>query len=191
MDNRITFGLIGIAVGVFLLYWLFWPEVEVEYIIQKEYIDTSYVDHSEVVTFDSTIVDTLGDSIEYYKNMYKKELSAKGITIIEDGPYSVPLQRFKGFEPTLYGNISYSALVAGELLEMKIRQDLKLPTVTHRIEKKSRTVVHPKGLYLGAGINTRLSYNLSADYVNRDFLIGYYYDPALKNHGIRVAKKIF
>lgn len=191
MDNRIKFGLIGMAIGAFLLFVLFWPEVEVEYIIQKEYIDTSYVNHSERVEFDSSTVEALSDSIEHYKKLYEKELSDRGITIIPEGPYSAPLRRFKGREPTLYGDIGYSALVVGDLLNMSITQNLELPVVTHRIEREIKTVVHTKGLFVGAGINTNLNYQLSADYVNRDFLAGYYYDPVYKTHGIRIAKKIF
>lgn len=191
MDNRLIFGLIGMAISAIVIFTFFWPDVEVEYIREKEYIDTSYVDHSETVKFDSTIIETLGDSIEHYKTLYEKELSDKGITIIEEGPYSAPLRRFKGLEPTLYGDIGYNALIAGDLLDMSITQNLKLPVINHRIEREIKTVVHTKGLFVGAGLNTALNYHFSADYVSRDFLTGYYYDPVSKTHGIRIAKKIF
>lgn len=190
---------VSVAVGIFLglvIYEKFFlPEIEESTVVtEKETIDTTFNDVVETIQFDSLRYQSLSDSIEHYRNLYAKELKKEKITIVPEGePISAPLRRYQGFKPTLYGNISYNALVVGSLQEISLKQDLRIPQINHRIERSSTTIrtIKPSGIYATGGINSQFNYSLGAIYLKDRSLIGYEYQPQLKIHSGKIGFKIF
>jgi hypothetical protein len=86
-----------------------------------------------------------------------------------------------------------SGEVLGEVLKMTAINDYKLPVVTNTItETKTETiVVKPKGLYLGAGVNSLLKPSASVTYLDNKYLFQYQFEPLQGVHQIGVAKKLF
>ena len=195
MDNRIIFTIIGALAGMAVLYLFLWPDFEeTTTVTEKETIDTSFNDVSEVIVFDSLLFQSLSDSIDHYRSLYANELRKEKITIVPEGePISAPLRRYQGFKPTLYGNISYNALVIGSLQEISLRQDLKIPQINHKIERSSTTIrtIKPSGIYLTGGINSHFHYSLGATYLKDKSMIGYEYQPQIELHALKVGFKIF
>lgn len=189
--SALPFLLLGFLAGGLSLYLFFWPEIT-ESIVEKRYSDTVYLPSEEVIVFDSLTYKSMNDSIDYYRKLYSKELSKDKITIIKEGePISAPLRRYTGFKPTLYGNIGYDAMIAGSLLEMNIRQDLKIPQITNTIERTVTRTIEPKSLFITGGLNSEMNYNIGAVYVNKKYLFGYKNTPQLKIHEGYFGVKVF
>jgi hypothetical protein len=76
---------------------------------------------------------------------------------------------------------------------MTATNDFKIPLVTNTItETKTETIVKkPKGIYLGAGVNSLLDPSASVSYLDNKYLFTYQYQPLRKVHQIGVAKKLF
>jgi hypothetical protein len=76
---------------------------------------------------------------------------------------------------------------------MTATNDYKLPVVTNTIiETKTETkVIKPKGLYLGAGVNSLLKPSASVSYLDNKYLFTYQFEPFQRVHQIGVAKKLF
>ncbi len=195
MDNRIVFTLIGAAITTAIILVFFWPRFEeTTTTTEKETIDTTFNDVSQAIAFDSLLFQSLTDSIDYYRLWYAEELRKEKITIVPEGePIRAPLRRYQGFKPTLYGNISYNALVVGSLQEISLRQDLKIPQINHKIERSSTTIrtIKPSGIYLTGGINSNFHYSLGATYLKDKSMIGYEYQPQVEIHALKVGLKIF
>jgi len=152
--------------------------------------DTILVPVKEKIDFTDLSFSILEDSIDYYKQLYEEEL--KNIKIVsENEPFSAPLRRYSGFEPTLYGNIGYDAVVAGKMLDMSIKQDLRIPEI--RVSTNTtRTITRDiRGLYAGASVTPQLDYKIGASYVNRDWQINYDYQPRYELHWVGVKKRVF
>jgi hypothetical protein len=86
-----------------------------------------------------------------------------------------------------------SGEVLGEVLKMTATNDYKLPVVTNTItETKTETIIKkPKGIYLGAGVNSLLQPSASVAYLDNKYLFQYQFQPLQKVHQIGVAKKLF
>jgi hypothetical protein len=71
--------------------------------------------------------------------------------------------------------------------------DFKIPVVTNTItETKTETIVQkPKGIYLGASVNSLLQPGAKVAYLDNKYLFSYQYQPLQKVHQIGVAKKLF
>lgn len=193
MVNRLVFAIIGAAIATAVIFVFFWPSVEERTVITYK-TETVYDQVSETIDFDSisSKVTSLSDSIDFYRNLYQKELAKEDIIIVKEGePIQAPLRRYSGFEPTLYGNISYNSLVVGKQLEMRIRHDLSIPIVTNTIEKKSTVVLKPKGIYGTGGINSNFHYSVGAIYLNDRSLFGYEFTPQLNLHELKAGFRIF
>jgi hypothetical protein len=76
---------------------------------------------------------------------------------------------------------------------MTATNDFKIPVVTNTItETKTETiVVKPKGIYLGAGVNSLIQPSASVSYLDNKYLFTYQFHPLQGVHQIGVAKKIF
>lgn len=172
--------------------FFFWPEMTV---IEKETIvtDSTYVEYKE--RYDSIQKNriSLTDSIEYYKKIF----DIPPVVIIEhdsvfiDKPFSAPLRRFTGSQPFLYGNTTYNAIVAGELINIGIENDFNIPQVTHTITKETTKIINPKGLYVGGSISDQIVPSLGASYLNNKWLFDYRYDVPMKSHSIGFKFKVF
>jgi hypothetical protein len=71
--------------------------------------------------------------------------------------------------------------------------DFKIPVVTNTItETKTETIVQkPKGIYMGASVNSLLQPGAKVAYLDNKYLFGYQYQPLEKLHTVSVSKKLF
>jgi hypothetical protein len=71
--------------------------------------------------------------------------------------------------------------------------DYSLPVVTNTItEVKTESIVQkPKGIYLGASINSMLDPGAKVSYLDNKYLFSYQYQPLEKLHTLSVSKKLF
>lgn len=191
------YAIAGFLAGIAVYHIFFRPDVEVrtEY-TETVTVDSTYIELYNELKADVSKYETLNDSIEYYQNLYRKELG--NIKLVHDSvfvneTFSTPLRRYTGMEAFLYGDVNYSALVAGKMLDMTINTRFDVPQYTTVIEKKTQrtVVVNPKGLYMSGGIDSRFSYSVGATYLNNKSLIGYDYQPSVGVHSVRVGWKVF
>ena len=165
--------LIGVIVAIILF-----PKKEIETIYKtevKKESDTIYVSSTDTIYIPKTRIRTqvLRDTI-----------------LIDSKP------KIKAFETTFpfdYGSTKISGEVLGEVLKMTAVNDYKLPVVTNTItETKTETiVVKPKGIYLGAGINSLLRPSGKIIYLDNKYLFEYNYSPMDGVHHVGVSKKLF
>lgn len=165
--------LIGVIVAVILF--------------PKKEIETIYKTKTERLT--DTIYITSKDTIYIPKTRIKTQVLRDTI-LIDSKP------KIKAFETTFpfeNGSTRVSGEVLGEVLKMTAVNDFKLPVVTNTItETKTETiVVKPKGIYLGAGINSLLRPSGKVSYLDNKYLFEYQYSPMDGVHHVGVSKKLF
>lgn len=153
----------------------------------KKEIDTVYKTKIERLT--DTLYITSSDTIYIPKTKIKTQLLRDTI-LIDSKP------KIKAFETTFpfdYGSTKVSGEVLGEVLKMTAVNDYTLPVVTNTItETKTETiVVKPKGIYLGAGINSMLQPSGKVSYLDNKYLFEYQYSPMQRLHQVGVSKKLF
>lgn len=201
MDNPLKFAVVflfGFIVGFLVYDRFFVPEHTTEY---RETIvtDTTFKHYKEKYLVDSIKSKSLSDSVEFFRKKYRGILTKNNIQIVHDSvfvdkPFLAPLKRFNGQRAFLYGNTHFNAVVAGELLDMEISNDFKIPTVTNTITKTTQTVVKPSGLYgtLGfrVGEQQQLSTLIGATYLKDKSMINYSFDLKLKSHQVGVGFKV-
>jgi len=198
MDLGLRYAILvfaGVLIGMFIYDRFLVPEHETTY---KETIvtDTTFKHYKEKYLVDSIKSKSLSDSVEFFKKKYKGILTKNNIIIVHDSvfvdkPFLAPLRRFNGQRAFLYGNTYFNATVAGELLDMEITNDFKIKTITNTITKETKTVIKPKGLYVGIMGNSNIGAGPSVDYLDNNYLFSYNYDAVNKNHSIGIKKKIF
>jgi hypothetical protein len=112
-------------------------------------------------------------------------------TILID--YNPQISLFETSFPFEYGSTKVSGEVLGEVLKMTATNDYRIPVVTNTItETKTETIVKkPKGIYLGAGINSLLHPAAKISYLDNKYLFQYQYQPLEGVHQIGVSKKLF
>lgn len=176
MDQRIITHLITAILGAFILYWFFWPEFETK------------TDIVETIKTDTVFV-TIKDTVRLTKTQIKHEVLRDTILI----DFKAEIKLFTSSFPFLYGNTYLTGEVLGEVLKMDVSNDFKIPTVTNTITRtETNTIIKkPRSLYIGAGVNSQLTPNLTAHYLDNQFIFSYQYYPTLKAHGIGVAKRLF
>lgn len=165
--------LIGVIVAVILF-----PKKEVE-TVYKTKIDR----------LTDTLYITSKDTIYIPKTRIKTQVLRDTI-LLDFKP------KIKAFETTFhfdYGSTKVSGEVLGEVLKMTAVNDYTLPVVTNTItETKTETiVVKPKGIYLGAGINSLLQPSGKVSYLDNKYLFEYQYSPMQRLHQVGVSKKLF
>lgn len=176
-DERIRIATISFLIGVILAFVLF-PKPEVE---------TVYKTETKVET--DTIYSHVVDTVYVPKTRIKTQVLRD--TILKE--YEPKISLFKTSFPSDYGSIHVSGEVLGEVLKMTAVNDYKLPVVTNTItETKTETiVVKPKGIYLGANVNSLLQPGAKVAYLDNKYLFEYSYQPMQKVHQIGVSKKLF
>jgi hypothetical protein len=177
IDQRIQIAILAFLGGVILTFVIY-PRHEQETVYKFETVtktDTLFVDKLETVYIPKTMIKT-----EVLRD-----------TILID--FKPQISLFKTTIPFEYGNTYLSGEVLGEVLKMTATNDYKIPVVTNTItETKTETiVVKPKGIYLGAGINSLLKPSASVAYLDNKYLFEYQYQPLQKIHQIGVSKKLF
>jgi len=107
--------------------------------------------------------------------------------------YQPQISLFKASIPSEYGSTHVSGEVLGEVLKMTAINDFKIPVVTNTItETKTETIIKkPKGIYLGASVNSLLDPGAKVSYLDNKYLFSYQFQPLEKIHTLSVSKKIF
>ncbi len=176
-DERIRIATISFLIGVILAFVVY-PKPEIESVYKKKV---------EVKT--DTLYVTLSDTIYVPKTKIKTQIVRDTVLI----DFKPKISRFETLFPFEYGSTKVSGEVLGEVLKMTATNDYKLPVVTNTItETKTETiVVKPKGIYLGAGVNSLLQPNANVSYLDNKYLFTYQFQPLQKIHQIGVSKKLF
>jgi hypothetical protein len=177
IDQRIQIAILSFIAGVILAFVVF-PRPEVETVYKFETVtktDTLFVDKVETVYIPKTKIKT-----EVLRD-----------TILID--FKPKISLFKTSIPSEYGSTHVSGEVLGEVLKMSATNDFKIPVVTNTITNtETRTIIQkPKGIYLGAGVNSLLKPSASVAYLDNKYLFQYQYQPLQKVHQIGVSKKLF
>jgi hypothetical protein len=83
--------------------------------------------------------------------------------------------------------------VLGEVLKMTATIDYTIPVVTNTITNtETKTIIQkPKGIYLGAGVNSLLKPSAAVSYLDNKYLFQYQYQPFEGVHQIGISKKLF
>ena len=176
-DERIRIAIISFLIGVILTFVIYpKPEQETVYKTQR-------------VTKTDTLFVTSIDTIYIPKTKIKTKVLRDTVLI----NFKPKISRFETSFPFDNGSTKVSGEVLGEVLKMTAINDYKLPVVTNTItETKTETiVVKPKGLYLGAGVNSLLKPSASVTYLDNKYLFQYQFEPLQRVHQIGVAKKLF
>jgi hypothetical protein len=176
-DERIRIATISFLIGVILTFVIYpKPELETVYKTKTERLtDTLYI--------------TSTDTVYIPKTKIKTQVLRDTVLI----NFKPKISRFETSFPFEHGSTKVSGEVIGEVLKMTAINDYKLPVVTNTItETKTETiVVKPKGLYLGAGVNSLLKPSASVTYLDNKYLFQYQFEPLQRVHQIGVAKKLF
>lgn len=123
----------------------------------------------------------------------KKEIKTQVLrdTLLVD--YKPTISSFETTFPFEYGSTKVSGEVLGEVLKMTATNDYKIPVVTNTItETRTETIVKkPKGIYVGAAVNSLLEPSASVSYLDNKYLFSYQYQPFSRSHQIGISKKLF
>jgi hypothetical protein len=177
IDHRIQISLISFLAGLILAFVIYpKPEEEVTYKFEtKVKTDTIY----------SHVVDTI------YVPKTKIKTEVLRDTIVKE--YEPKISLFKTSIPSEYGSTHVSGEVLGEVLKMTATNDFKIPVVTNTITNtETKTIIKkPKGIYLGAGVNSLLKPSAKISYLDNKYLFEYQFQPMEGVHQIGVSKKLF
>lgn len=178
MDNRIITHIVAVALGAFILYWFFWPEFETKTeVVEVRTSDTVYVTERDTIYRNKPVTRYLRDTVY----------------VTETDTIALPIRSFSETFPNKYGSITAFGETAGELLQLSLSTDLTIPTVTNTVTKTETITIteKPRGLYVGASINSELIPSVGASYLDKSWIFNYDYQPSGKVHSIGVAKKLF
>jgi len=175
--QKIKIAILAFIAGIIIAF-IFYPKPEAE---------TFY--KFETVTKKDTLIVEVKDTVYVPKTKIKTEVLRDTILI----DYKPQISQFKASFPFEYGSTNVSGEVLGEVLKMTAINDFKIPVVTNTITKtKTETIVQkPKGIYLGATVNSLLQPGAKVAYLDNKYLFSYQYQPLQKVHQIGVAKKLF
>ena len=178
LDNeRIRIAIISFLIGVLLAFVIF-PRPESETVYKFE-----------TVTKTDTLIVELKDTVYVPKTKIKTQVLRDTILI----DFKPQISQFNASFPFEYGSTNVSGEVLGEVLKMTATSDFKIPVVTNTITNtETKTIVQkPKGIYLGAGVNSLLQPSASVSYLDNKYLFSYQFQPLQKIHQIGLAKKLF
>jgi hypothetical protein len=177
IDQRIQIAILAFLGGVILAFVVY-PRPEVETVYKFE-----------TVTETDTLIVEVKDTIYVPKNKIKTEVLRDTVLI----NFKPQISLFKTSIPSEYGSTHVSGEVLGEVLKMSATNDFKIPVVTNTITNtETKTIIQkPKGIYLGAGVNSLLQPSASVAYLDNKYLFQYQYQPFSRSHQIGVAKKLF
>jgi hypothetical protein len=176
-DQRIKIAVLSFIAGAVLAF-IFMPKPETEEVYKFTTVtktDTLFVDKVSTVYVPKTSIKT-----EVLRD-----------TILID--FKPQISLFETSFPFEYGSTKVSGEVLGEVLKMTATNDYKIPVVTNTITNtETRTIIEkPKGIYLGAGVNSLLKPSASVAYLDNKYLFQYQYQPVTKIHTLGVSKKLF
>ena len=175
--ERIKIAIISFVAGVILAFLLF-PKRELETIYKtkvERFTDTLYITSTDTVYIPKTKIKT-----EFLRD-----------TILID--FKPQISRFETLFPFEHGSTKVSGEVLGKVLKMTATNEYKLPVVTNTIiETNTETIIEkPKGIYLGAGINSMLQPSGKVSYLDNKYLFEYQYSPIQQLHQVGISKKLY
>jgi hypothetical protein len=176
-DQRIKIAITSFLAGIILAF-IFMPKPETEEVYRFTTVtetDTLFVDKVSTVYIPKTSIKT-----EVLRD-----------TILID--FKPQISLFETTFPFEYGSTKVSGEVLGKVLKMTATSDYQIPMVTNTITNtETRTIIEkPKGIYLGAGINSLLKPSASVAYLDNKYLFQYQFQPVTKIHTLGVSKKLF
>jgi hypothetical protein len=176
-DERIKIAVLAFIAGAVLAF-IFMPKPETEEVYRFTTVtktDTLFVDKVSTVYIPKTSIKT-----EVLRD-----------TILID--FKPQISLFETSFPFEHGSTKVSGEVLGDVLKMTATNDYKIPVVTNTITNtETRTIIEkPKGIYLGAGVNSLLKPSASVAYLDNKYLFQYQYQPLQKIHTLGVSKKLF
>jgi hypothetical protein len=176
-NQKIRIALLAFLAGIIVAF-IFYPKPESE---------TFY--KFETVTKTDTLIVEVKDTVYVPKTKIKTEVLRDTILI----DYKPKISQFNASFPFEYGSTNVSGEVLGEVLKMTATSDFKIPVVTNTITNtETKTIVQkPKGIYLGASVNSMLQPGANVAYLDNKYLFSYQYQPLEKLHTLSVSKKLF
>jgi hypothetical protein len=176
-DQRIQIAIISFLAGVILAFVVY-PRPEVETVYKFE----TKVESDTIYTH---VVDTV------YIPKTKIKTQVLRDTVLVD--FKPKISLFKTSILSEYGSTHLSGEVLGEVLKMTATNDFKIPVVTNTITNtETKTIIQkPKGIYLGASINSLLDPGAKVSYLDNKYLFEYQYQPVTKVHSLGISKKLF
>jgi hypothetical protein len=176
-DERIRIAIVSFLIGLILAFIIF-PRPESETVYKFE-----------TVTKTDTLIVEVKDTVYVAKTKIKTQVLRDTVLI----DFKPKISAFTASFPFEYGSTNVSGEVLGEVLKMTATSDFKIPVVTNTITNtETNTIVQkPKGIYLGAGVNSLLKPSASVVYLDNKYIFSYQFQPLQKIHQIGVAKKLF
>jgi hypothetical protein len=176
-DERIRIAIVSFLIGLILAFIIF-PRPESETVYKFE-----------TVTKTDTLIVEVKDTVYVPKTKIKTQVLRDTVLI----DFKPQISAFTASFPFEYGNTNVSGEVLGQVLKMTATSDFKIPVVTNTITNtETKTIVQkPKGIYLGAGVNSLLKPSASVVYLDNKYIFSYQFQPLQKIHQIGVAKKLF
>jgi len=175
--ERIKIATLSFMIGVVLAFVVF-PRPETEEV---------YRFTTSVKT--DTIYSRTIDTVYVPKTKIKTEVLRDTVLI----DFKPKISLFESTFPFEHGSTKVSGEVLGEVLKMTATSDYNIPVVTNTITNtETKTIVQkPKGIYLGASVNSLLQPGAKVAYLDNKYLFEYQYQPLQKVHQIGVSKKLF
>jgi hypothetical protein len=175
--EKIQIAIVSFLAGVVLAF-IFYPKPEIEEVYKfttKTETDTIFI--KEI------------DTIKVSKNEIKTEFLRD--TVLLD--FKPQISLFETTFPFEHGSTKISGEVLGEVLKMTAINDYTIPVVTNTITNtETKTIIQkPKGIYIGAGINSMLQPSGKVTYLDNKYLFEYSFQPLTRVHSIGVSKKLF
>ena len=175
--ERIKIATLSFMIGVVLAFVVF-PRPETEEVYR-------FTTRVKTDTIYSRSVDTV-----YVPKTNIKTQVLRDTVLIDFKPQ---ISLFESTFPFEHGSTKVSGEVLGEVLKMTATSDYNIPVVTNTITNtETKTIVQkPKGIYLGASVNSLLQPGAKVAYLDNKYLFEYQYQPLQKVHQIGVSKKLF
>jgi hypothetical protein len=176
-NQKIKIATLSFLAGILVAY-IFFPKTESETVYKFE-----------TVTKTDTLMVEVKDTVYVPKKWIKSQIIRDTVLI----DFKPQISHFKTTLPFEYGNTYVSGEVLGEVLKMTATNDYKIPVVTNTVtETKTETIVKkPKGIYLGASVNSLLEPGAKVSYLDNKYIFQYQFQPLQKLHTLSVNKKIF
>jgi hypothetical protein len=176
-SQKIQIAILAFFAGVILAF-IFYPKPEAEEVYRFS-----------TRTETDTVYKEINDTVYVPKTKIKTQVLRDTI-LIDQKP---TISSFSTITPFEYGKTYVSGEVLGEVLKMTVTNDFKIPTVTNTVTNtETKTIIQkPKGIYIGASINSLLDPGAKVAYLDNKYLFQYQYQPVTKVHSLGISKKLF
>jgi hypothetical protein len=176
-NQKIKIATLAFLAGILVAY-IFFPKTESETVYKFE-----------TVTKTDTLIVEVKDTVYVPKTKIKTEVLRDTVLI----NFKPQISAFTASFPFEYGSTNVSGEVLGEVLKMTATSNFKIPVVTNTITNtETKTIIQkPKGIYLGAGVNSLIQPSASVSYLDNKYIFQYQFQPLEKLHTVSVSKKLF